>query len=181
GLDRCTVGRAVHVGRGLDSQFADALQVVVDFVQIAFGGLGQRDAVVSIAGSLGHALDLGSHAVGDGLASGVVLGAVDAQARGQALNRGAQGGLGLVQVVLGDQSEVVGVDNSHERLLRDAAKDSPFLPRMTNRVTSCSAPLTEGGWGTLGLSRKNFYTLNKQSSPLRYQTRPGAIPQAAVH
>src|SRR5690606_3609472 len=108
----------VHIVGGLNSQLADALQVIVDFVQVAFGGLGQRDAVVGIAGSLGHALDLGSHAVGDGLTGGIILGAVDAQARGQALDGGAQGRLGLVQVVLGDQSEVVGVNNSHERLLR---------------------------------------------------------------
>src|SRR5690606_12876630 len=101
------------------------------------------DAVVGVATGLRQAIDVGREAVGDGLASGVILGAVDAQARGQALDRGPQGRLALVQVVLGDQSEVVSVDNSHERLLRDSAKDSPFLPRMTNRVTSCSAPLTE--------------------------------------
>src|SRR5690606_31370297 len=120
----------------LHRQFADALQVVVDFVQRTFRRLGDGDPVVRIAGGLRQPLDVGGEAVGDGLASGVILGAVDAQARGQALDGGTQGGLGLVQVVLGDQSEVVSVDNSHERLLRDSAKDSPFLPRMTNRVTS---------------------------------------------
>src|SRR5690606_6753214 len=115
-IDRIAVGSAVRIVGGLHGQFTNALQVVIDFVQVAFGGLGQRDAVVGVAGGLRHAADLGGHAVGDGLAGGVVLGAVDAQARGQALDRGAQGGLRLVQVVLGDQSEVVGVDNRSARI-----------------------------------------------------------------
>ena len=87
------------------------MQVVVDFVQRTFRGLSDGNAVVRVAGCLGQTLDIGGEAVGDGLASGVILGAVDAQARGQALDRGTQGRLALVQVVLGDQSEVVSVDN----------------------------------------------------------------------
>src|SRR5690606_18016362 len=81
-LNRGAIVDAIRVIGGLHSQFADALQVVVDFVQVALGGLRQRDAVVGVAGSLGHAADLGGHAVGDGLAGGIILGAVDAQARG---------------------------------------------------------------------------------------------------
>src|SRR5690606_880426 len=100
-LNRCQIRCGVGAVDSLPGQFADALQVVVDFVQVAFGGLRQRDAVVGVAGRLGHAADLGGHAVGDGLAGGVVLGAVDAQARGQALDRGSQSGLRLVQIVLG--------------------------------------------------------------------------------
>jgi len=95
----------------LDNQFTDTLQVVIDFVQRAFRRLGDGNPIVGIAGGLCQALDVGGEAVGDGLASGVVLGAVDAQARGQALDRGTQGALRLVQVVLGDQSEVVSVDS----------------------------------------------------------------------
>ncbi len=110
-LDRFEIGvRIRSIGR-LNRKFADALQIVVDLGQRAFRRLGDGDPVVRVACGLGQALDVGREAVGNGLAGGVVLGAVDAQARGQAFDRRTQSGLGLVQVVLGDQSKVVSVDN----------------------------------------------------------------------
>jgi hypothetical protein len=95
----------------LDNQFTDTLQVVIDFVQRAFRRLGDGNPIVGVAGGLCQTLDVGGEAVGNRLTGGVVLGAVDAQARGQAFDRRTQGGLGLVQVVLGNQSEVVSVDS----------------------------------------------------------------------
>ncbi|MCY1438649.1 hypothetical protein D9M71_548580 [compost metagenome] len=97
----------------LHSQLTYALQVIVDLVQCAFSGLGDRDAVVGVALSLGQALDLSGHAVGNGLAGGVVLGAVDAQAGGQTLHGGGQGALGGGQVLLGDHRSDVGIDDGH--------------------------------------------------------------------
>src|SRR5690606_4462592 len=79
----------------LNRQFADALQVVVDFVQRTFSSLRSRDTVVRVTRSLSQALDVGSETVGDGLTGSVVLGAVDAQAGGQALDGRAQGILRL--------------------------------------------------------------------------------------
>ena len=108
---------AVAVGRvgRLHGQFADALQVVSHFLQGAFRGLGQRDAVVGIAHGLGQTVDLGGHAARDGEAGGVVLRAVDAQARGQALQRGGQLTTGCRQIALGIQRHHVGVDDKcHE-------------------------------------------------------------------
>src|SRR5690606_6252075 len=84
-LQRLLVFVGVGAVGGLHGQLADALQVVGDFLQGAFGGLRQRDAVVGVAGGLVHAADLGGHALRDGQAGGVVLRAVDAQAGGQAL------------------------------------------------------------------------------------------------
>ena len=92
------------------SSTTDILQVVVDFVQRAFGGLRQGDTVVGVTGRLGQAIDVGGKAVGDRLAGGVILGAVDTQARGQALDGGAQGRLGFVQVVLRHQRQAVGIN-----------------------------------------------------------------------
>jgi len=117
-LDRIQIAGRVRAVGGLHRQFTNALQVVVDFGQGAFGRLGDRDAVVGVAGSLRQALDVGREAVGDGLASCVVLGAVDAHARRQSLDRRVQRRLRLVQVVLREQRETVGVDDlRHVRLL----------------------------------------------------------------
>ena len=54
-----------------------------------------------------------------GQAGGIILGAVDAQAGGQALDRGGQGRLRGAQVALGVERHDVGVDHlCHVRLLR---------------------------------------------------------------
>src|SRR5690606_18459604 len=96
---------AVRVGTVLRlyGQTTDVLQVVVNFVQRAFGGLRQGDAVVSVAGRLSQAFDVGAEAVGDRLAGRIVLRAVDTQTGRQTLNRGAQRRLRFVQVVLRHQ------------------------------------------------------------------------------
>src|SRR5690606_15266436 len=107
------IGRGVRTVSSLHAQFTDTLQVVVDFVQRAFGRLSDRDTVVGVTGSLCQALDVGCEAVGNGLASSVVFGAVNAQARRQAFNGSAQSILRFGQVVLRNQSQVVGIDNRH--------------------------------------------------------------------
>src|SRR3546814_4963871 len=92
-LDRLQVRARVRAVGGLHRQFANTLQVVVDFVQRPFGRLRDRDTIVGVAGGLRQAVDVGRETVGDGLAGGVVLGAVDAQAGRQAFDRGTQGRL----------------------------------------------------------------------------------------
>ena len=67
-------------------------------------------AVVGVAHRDVHAARLGVHAGGDGQAGGVVLGAVDTQARGQALHRGRQRRLAGGQVALGVQGDQIRVD-----------------------------------------------------------------------
>ncbi|MNS94363.1 hypothetical protein D3C72_1285780 [compost metagenome] len=102
--------RVAAVG-GLHRQFANTLQVGVDFGGGAFRRLSQRDTVVGVTSGLGQALDVRGEAVGNGHTGGVVLGAVDAQARRQAFDGGTQGRLRLVQVVLSNERQVVGIDD----------------------------------------------------------------------
>ena len=52
----------------------NTLNVVVDLVECAFSGLGDRNTIVGVTLSLGQTGDLGAHAVGDGLTGGVVFG-----------------------------------------------------------------------------------------------------------
>src|SRR5690606_14391721 len=110
-LQRGAVVAAVGAIGGLHGQLADALQVLGDRAQGAFGGLRQRDAVVGVAGGDVHAADLGGHALGDGQAGGVVLGAVDAQAGGQALDGGRHARAAGAQVALRVERHHVGVDD----------------------------------------------------------------------
>ncbi|CUK09083.1 Uncharacterised protein [Achromobacter sp. 2789STDY5608615] len=124
-LHRIALLLRVAAVAGLHRQLAHTLQVGVDLGRGAFGGLRQRDAVVGVARRLRQAPDVGGEAVGDGHAGRVVLGAVDAQARGQALDRGAERRLRFVEVVLRDQRQIVGIDDcghvlapSRERLDR---------------------------------------------------------------
>ncbi|MDT4834823.1 hypothetical protein FQZ97_684730 [compost metagenome] len=117
-LDRIQVAGRVRAVGSLHRQFADALQVVVHFGQGAFGRLSDRDAVVGVAGRLGQALDVRGEAVRNRLASCVVLGAVDAQARRQTLDRRVQRRLRSVHVVLSHQRQRIGInDLRHLRLL----------------------------------------------------------------
>ena len=67
-------------------------------------------------GSLVQAADLRGEALGDGEAGGVVFRAVDAQAGGQALQRGRQLVAGCRQVALSVQRQHVGVDDSAMKL-----------------------------------------------------------------
>src|SRR5690606_15886580 len=92
-------GRVGGVGR-LDGQFADALEDVAGGLECAFGGLGQRNAVVGVAAGLVETTDLRGHALGDRQTGGVVLGGVDAQTGRQTLQRGAERGGRVVQVAL---------------------------------------------------------------------------------
>src|SRR5690606_28741678 len=111
GVQRAAVGGGVGGVARLHGQLTDALQVVADLGHRAFGGLRQRDAVVGVAGSLVHAADLGGEALRNGEAGGVVLGAVDAHAGGQALQAGGEVGTGRGQVALRIERHHVGVDD----------------------------------------------------------------------
>jgi hypothetical protein len=103
---------AVAVGRvaRLHGQLAHALQHVAHFGQRAFRGLSQRDAVIGIADGHVHPSNLGAHALGDGQAGGIVLGAVDAQTRRQALHGGGQRGRRAREVALRVERNDVGID-----------------------------------------------------------------------
>jgi len=85
--------------------------VTADGAEAGFGGLRGGDAVVGVAHGDGHAARLGVHLLGDREAGGVVLGAVDAQAGGEALQRGVQRALRSVEVTLGVERSDVGVDD----------------------------------------------------------------------
>ena len=86
GLGGLAGGRVVRAGvRGLHGQVAHAAQHVVHLVQGAFSGLHDRDAVLSVAGGLTEATGLGTQALADDEASGVVAGPVDPGARRQLL------------------------------------------------------------------------------------------------
>jgi hypothetical protein len=113
-LPAASAARSVAVLVALEAwtgQFAHPLQRVGDALQAAFSRLRQGDAVVGVARSLVETVDLRSHPGRDGEAGGVVLGAVDAQAGGQALQRGGQRSLRHVEAALRVQRRDVGVDD----------------------------------------------------------------------
>jgi len=104
------------VGR-LNRQFTTALQNVCELLHRTFGHLGQRDSVVGIAAGYGHPPHLGVHALADGQACSIVLGAVDTQTRRQTLHCGSQAQLRSTQVTLCSQRWQVRVDRGHVELL----------------------------------------------------------------
>ena len=109
-LQGFAVALAVGGVRGLHGQVTHTLQHVAHLAQRAFCRLCQRDAVVGIAGSHSQATHLGAHAFGDGQTGGIVLGAVDTQARRQALHGSGQRATRQTQVALGVDRSDVGVD-----------------------------------------------------------------------
>jgi hypothetical protein len=68
-LDGVDIGGGVGAVLRLHRQVANALQVVVDFAQRAFRGLGQGYPVVGVTGGDGQAVDVGGKTVGDRLAA----------------------------------------------------------------------------------------------------------------
>jgi hypothetical protein len=114
-LQAGAVVSAVRRVARLHRQFAHALQRVADLADRPLGRLRQRHGVVGVAHGHVHAAHLRLQAFGDGEAGGVVLGAVDAQARGQALHRGGLAGLAGREIALRVQRHHVGVDGrSHD-------------------------------------------------------------------
>ena len=111
GIEGETIAFAVGGVGSLNGQLAHPLAHVADLGQGAFCGLGQRDGVVGVADGDVHAAHLGVHALGDGQAGGIVLGTVDAQAGGQALDRLREHALRGRQVALGIEGHQVGVDD----------------------------------------------------------------------
>src|SRR5690606_25507330 len=112
-LNRLEVRRRVRAVSRLNRQFANTLEVIIDFVQRTLGRLRDRDTIVSVTSSLRQTLDIGGKAIGDCLASCIVFSAADAQTRGQTLDRRTQGALRLGEIVLGNQSQVVGINDRH--------------------------------------------------------------------
>src|SRR5690606_12566236 len=100
------VGTVGTVG-GLQSQFAHALQQVGGLTHGRFGGLGHGDTVVGVLHGNVQTIDLAGQTVGDLQTGGVVLGAVDAQAAGQALHGSGQVVRSAVQVFLSRQGSNV--------------------------------------------------------------------------
>src|SRR5690606_15647435 len=110
-LNRVQVGNRVGAVCRLYTQLSNPLNVVINFVQSAFGRLGNGNAVVSVTGCLCEAANVSREAVSNSLTSGIILGAIDAQAGGQALDGGAEGRLRFMKVALGNQGKRVGVDD----------------------------------------------------------------------
>ena len=110
GIERFAVALAVGGVARLHGQLTHALQHVANFAQSAFCGLGQRNPIIGIARGHRQTTHLGAHALGNGQASGIVFGAIDAQTRGQALHRRSQRAAGQGQVALGVDRDDVGVD-----------------------------------------------------------------------
>ncbi|MNV40993.1 hypothetical protein D3C71_1326140 [compost metagenome] len=110
GLDGLAVRRAVGVVGGLHGQLADALQAGRDALQRALGRLHERNAVVGVTHRLVEPPDLRSEPLGDRQARCVVLGTVDAQARGQALHGRGHITLCTAKPALRIQRHHVGVD-----------------------------------------------------------------------
>ncbi|MDT4856252.1 hypothetical protein FQZ97_906380 [compost metagenome] len=104
------VGGGVGAVGALGGEVLHALEDVGHLAEGALGGLQHGDGVAGVAHGHVHATGLGVEAGGDLQAGGVVGGGVDAQAGAQALLVGAQLAIGLVQVGLGDQGGVVGVN-----------------------------------------------------------------------
>jgi len=94
------VGGAVGGVGGLDGELADALHDAAHLVQGAFAGLGEGDAVVGVAAGLIHAANLAGHPVGNCETGGVILGGIDTQAGGQALQGCLQRAGGTVKLTL---------------------------------------------------------------------------------
>src|SRR5690606_34889015 len=90
GLHGLALIGAVRAVGGLQSQFAHTLQNAGGLAHGGFGGLSHGDAVVGVLHGNVQAVDLAGQAVGDLQAGSVVLGAIDAQAAGQALHGGGQ-------------------------------------------------------------------------------------------
>src|SRR5690606_24136073 len=70
-LNRSQIRRRIGAVSSLNSQFSNALQVVVDFVQRAFSRLGDGDTIVGVTASLRQTLDVCSETVSNGLTSSV--------------------------------------------------------------------------------------------------------------
>src|SRR5690606_24114104 len=119
GVQGLVFAGAVDAVGALDGQVLHAQHDVGEFVQAAFGGLQEGDAVLGVALGNHLATALGVQAGGDLQAGGVVGGAAHTVAGTQALLADAQRGVGLGHVGLSEQSGVVGMNrDGHWGLLQ---------------------------------------------------------------
>jgi len=88
----------------LHGQFAHTLQHVVHFVERAFGGLHEGNAVRGIVAGAVKAVYLEAELIGDGKAGGVILGGIDAEARGQTLHGGGEAAVRAAHTQMGFKS-----------------------------------------------------------------------------
>ena len=100
-VDRGSVGVRVGVVKALHGQFPNALQIAANHVERTLCRLGEGDAVIGISLSDGTAPNARGKPLSDGEACGVVPSAVNAQARGQTLDRSAERVLRAHHVSLG--------------------------------------------------------------------------------
>ncbi len=113
-LQVVAVARVVGAVGSLHREFTHALQRIADLADRAFGRLRQRDGVVGVADRNVHAAHLRIHALCDRQTCSIILGAVDTQARRQALHRGRQRHRRRSHVALCVDREQVGVDGTHD-------------------------------------------------------------------
>src|SRR6202012_499351 len=99
GLDVRLVRARVRAVVVLDAQLVHPLKHVLHVIQRTRRGLHHRNGVVGVAARLVQAVDLGGQALRDRVASGVIRGSVDAQARRKASHR-LRDGVGRLQQVL---------------------------------------------------------------------------------
>ena len=107
-----TVGGAIGRIRRLHRQFTHALQHIAHLAQSTFSGLRQRNAIIGIACGHSQAAGLRLHALRDRQASRIVLGAVHAQARRQALHGSSQRTARQAQIALRVDRYNIGI-NGH--------------------------------------------------------------------
>jgi hypothetical protein len=86
-----------------------------DFLQAAFGDVHDLVGAVGVADRGVDGLDLGAQVLAGDQAGGVVLAAVDAEARAQTLKRLSSGSVVLAQHALSDQRLDVRIDATHWR------------------------------------------------------------------
>ncbi|HEV7189502.1 MAG TPA: hypothetical protein VGN28_16545 [Blastococcus sp.] len=120
GGGRRTVERSAVAG--LDREIAHATEQRGHVAERAVGQLQDADPVLGIADRLGHATDLGAQSLGDAEPRGVVGGAGDPEAGGQALLCRDQCVAGPVQGVhAGERGQVRHHAHAHDSLRADRA------------------------------------------------------------
>jgi hypothetical protein len=85
-LDLHSIFGRINTVRGLNRQFSDPVQNILGFLQITFGGLNERYAVLYVPCSLIQAADLTAHFLTYRQSGRVVAGPVDPQSAGKFLH-----------------------------------------------------------------------------------------------
>ena len=114
GLEGVTLGLGVGAVGGLGGQLHHTVQHGMNLSQVAFGSLDEADAILGVGGSGLQTGDLGLHLLADGQTGSVITGTVDAEARGQLLQRLGDSGIVHAQLTVSVQCHCVSsYDHSH--------------------------------------------------------------------